>query len=151
VIPFEVEMVWSARQVGVQFHEGRDRTVVHLPAGAEQADPAAGGLPAGPLRRFWLATEERDVAPQVVAEAETAEETFEAVASGLGVTLLAAGNAEIYRRDDVVYRPVTGLSPSELAVIWRTNDDRKAIQVFVDACFQCLCTEPERPASRSGA
>ncbi|GAB2815004.1 LysR family transcriptional regulator [Actinoallomurus bryophytorum] len=96
---------------------------------------------AGPLRRFWLAAEERSAPARIAAEAETAEETFEAVASGLGVALLAAGNAETYRRDDVAFRPVTGLSPSRLAVVWRTNDDRQAIRIFVDACFQCLCTE----------
>ncbi|HEY4020917.1 MAG TPA: LysR family transcriptional regulator [Pseudonocardiaceae bacterium] len=97
---------------------------------------------AGPLRRFWLATDERSVEPRVVAEAETAEETFEAVAAGVGVTLLSAGNAEIYRRDDVICRPVTGLSPSELAVVWRVGDDRPAVQVFINACYQCLCAEP---------
>ena len=57
------------------------------------------------------------------------------------VTLLAAGNAEIYRRDDVICRPVTGLSPSQLAVLWRTGDDRKAIQVFTG--IFCLCVQAE--------
>ncbi|MFB9830670.1 LysR family transcriptional regulator [Actinoallomurus acaciae] len=110
------------------------------------ADEAFIALPAaaGPARRFWLAADERQTAPRIATEAETAEETFEAVASGLGVALLAAGNAEIYRRDDVVCRPVAGLSAGELAVAWRTNDDRQAIRVFVDACFRCLC-EPSRP------
>jgi DNA-binding transcriptional LysR family regulator len=93
---------------------------------------------AGPLRQFWLAAEERQVPPRIAAEAETAEETFEAVASGLGIALLAAGNAEIYRRDDVICRPVTGLSPSQLAVLWRTGDDRKAIQVFTGIFCQCV-------------
>jgi DNA-binding transcriptional LysR family regulator len=97
---------------------------------------------AGPLRRFWLATDERAAEPRVVAEAETAEEAFEAVAAGVGVTLVAAGNAEIYRRDDVVCRPVAGLSPSELAVVWRVGDDRPAVRVFINAYYQCLCTEP---------
>jgi DNA-binding transcriptional LysR family regulator len=110
---------------------------------ADLADEPFIALPAaaGALRRFWLAAGERSGEPRVVAEAETAEETFEAVASGLGVTLLAAGNVEIYRRDDVVCRPVRGLSPSELAVVWRTRDSRDAIRVFVDACFQCLCKD----------
>lgn len=94
---------------------------------------------AGPLRRFWLGTDERRSEPRVVAEADTAEEAFEAVAAGVGVTLLAAGNAEIYRRDDVVCRPVAGLSPSELAIVWRIGDDRRAVRVFLDACYQCLC------------
>jgi DNA-binding transcriptional LysR family regulator len=93
---------------------------------------------AGPLRQFWLAAEERRVPPLIAAEAETAEEAFEAVASGLGVALLAAGNAEIYRRDDVTCRPVTGLSPSELAVLWRAGDDRKAIQVFTGIFCDCV-------------
>jgi DNA-binding transcriptional LysR family regulator len=94
---------------------------------------------AGLLRDFWLATAQRSRPAHVVAEAETAEETFEVVASGLGVALLSEGNATIYRRDDVVCRPVTGLPPSELAVVWRTDDDRPAIRVFVDACVTCLC------------
>jgi DNA-binding transcriptional LysR family regulator len=93
---------------------------------------------AGPLREFWLASGERQGPPRIGAEAETAEETFEAVASGLGVALLAAGNAEIYRRDDVVYRPVTGLSPSRLAVAWRAGDDRKAVQLFTGSFCRCL-------------
>jgi DNA-binding transcriptional LysR family regulator len=93
---------------------------------------------AGPLRQFWLAGDERQSPPRIAAEAETAEETFEAVASGLGIALLAAGNAEIYHREDVVCRPVTDLSPGQLAVLWRTGDDRKAIQVFTGIFCQCV-------------
>jgi DNA-binding transcriptional LysR family regulator len=101
---------------------------------------------AGALREFWLATDHRQGPPLIAAEAATAEETFEAVAAGLGVALLAAGNAEIYRRGDVTFRPVTGLPPSELAVAWRTTDRRPAIQVFVGACAACLCgSEQPRP------
>ncbi|MFI6025704.1 LysR family transcriptional regulator [Amycolatopsis magusensis] len=108
---------------------------------AELADEPFIALPAsaGALRRFWLAVDERETPPRVATEAETAEETFEAVASGLGVVLLAAGNAAIYERDDLVFRPVTGLTPAELAVVWRADDDRRAIKVFVEAFFQCLC------------
>ena len=107
---------------------------------------------AGPLRRFWLAAEERRSPPRIAAEAETAEETFEAVASGLGVALLAAGNAEIYQRDDVVRRPVTGLSPSQLAVLWRAYDDRKPIRVFSGIFCQCVhdgaSLSPQAPAAK---
>jgi hypothetical protein len=42
------------------------------------------------------------------------------------------------QRDDVVCRPVTDLSPSQLAVLWRTGDDRKAVQVFTSIFCQCL-------------
>jgi hypothetical protein len=34
---------------------------------------------------------------------------------------------------------VSGLSPAELAVVWRTADDRPAIRVFVESCARCLC------------
>jgi hypothetical protein len=37
-----------------------------------------------------------------------------------------------------VCRPVTGLSPSQLAVLWRTGDDRTAIQVFTSLFCQCV-------------
>ncbi|MFF1613595.1 LysR family transcriptional regulator [Amycolatopsis sp. NPDC058278] len=94
---------------------------------------------AGPLREFWLGNDRSTVPARVVAEAETAEESLEAVGSGLGVVLLSAGNAQIYERDDIVYRRVTGLPPGELAVVWRAGDERRAVRVFVEACERCLC------------
>jgi DNA-binding transcriptional LysR family regulator len=114
---------------------------------AELSDEPFIALPvqAGALRQFWLADDHRSTPARVAAEAETADETFEAVASGLGVALLSAGNAEIYKRTDVVCRPVSGLSPSELAVVWRTADHRQAVRVFVDAC--CSCTSASASAS----
>ncbi|MBW4717763.1 LysR family transcriptional regulator [Saccharothrix obliqua] len=96
---------------------------------------------AGPLRDFWLAMENRVKPARVVGEASTADETFEAVASGLGVVLVSAGNTEVYQREDVVYRPVTGIAPSTLAVVWRTGDDRAAVEVFVQSCVSCLYPE----------
>jgi hypothetical protein len=56
--------------------------------------------------------------------------------------LLAAGNAEIYRRDDLVHIPVLDLPPAELAVAWRTGDRRTAVRVVADTCFQCAAAGP---------
>jgi DNA-binding transcriptional LysR family regulator len=112
----------------VRFADLHDEPFVALPASA------------GPMRDFWLATDQRTTAPRVAAEASTADESFEAVAAGLGVVLVAAGNAEIYQLDDVVHRPVVDLSPSELAVIWRTDDRRSAVRAVVDTCFRCVTT-----------
>ncbi|HVV07924.1 LysR family transcriptional regulator [Amycolatopsis sp.] len=108
---------------------------------AELADEPFIALPAsaGPAREFWLATRERSHPARVAAEAATAEEAFEAVAAGVGVVLVAAGNAELYRREDVVCRPVSGIGPSRLAVVWRAGDDRKAVGLFAEACVRCLC------------
>lgn len=107
----------------------------------ELADEPFIALPrsAGPLREFWLGNDRRPEPARVVAEAETAEESLEAVGSGLGAVLLSAGNAQIYQRDDIVCRRVTGLPPSELAVVWRAGDERRAVQVFVEACERCFC------------
>jgi DNA-binding transcriptional LysR family regulator len=124
---------WVALPIG---HRLAQRHAVSF---AELADEPFIALPpaAGALREFWLANDHRRAPARIAATAETADEAFEAVASGLGVVLLSAGNAEIYKREDVVCRPVTGLSPSELAVVWRTGDHREAVRVFTDAC--CLC------------
>jgi DNA-binding transcriptional LysR family regulator len=53
---------------------------------------------AGPLRDYWLATEERGERPiRIAAEVSTPDEAFEAVAGGVGVVLLSGGNAAIYK------------------------------------------------------
>jgi DNA-binding transcriptional LysR family regulator len=96
----------------VRFADLHDEPFVALPASA------------GPMRDFWLATDQRTTAPRVAAEASTADVSFEAVAAGLGV----------------VHRPVVDLSPSELAVIWRTDDRRSAVRAVVDTCFRCVTT-----------
>lgn len=102
---------------------------------------------AGPMRDFWLAADERDRPPVIGAEAETAEEAFEAVAAGRAVTLVSAGNAELYLRDDVTARPVTGLSPSRLAIIWRADDRRPVVRVLVEAFIRCLCQDSQAAVS----
>ena len=115
----------AARAV-VPFAELADEPMIALPASA------------GALRAFWLGDDARDRPAHVAAEAETAEETFEAVASGLGAVLLSEGNARIYARDDVEFRPVSGLAPSRLAVVWRAGDEREIIRLFASACTRCL-------------
>ncbi|MER7858795.1 LysR family transcriptional regulator [Amycolatopsis sp. WAC 04197] len=134
------EQRWVAVPPG---HRLASREVIPF---AELIDEPFIALPssAGPLREFWLATASRPRPADVAAEAETVEESYEAVASGLGVALLAAGNVEIYQRNDVVCRPVTGLSPGELAVVWRSPDRRDAVRVFVNACIGCFCGDSSR-------
>jgi len=114
-----------AARLTVPFTELADEPFIALPAAA------------GRLRDFWLAADQRQTPARIATEAETAEETFEAVAAGLGVVLLSAGNAESYQREDVVARPVAGLPPSELAVVWRADDRRPAVRLFADACCAC--------------
>jgi DNA-binding transcriptional LysR family regulator len=92
--------------------------------------PAAGGL-----RDLWVAADQwpADRTPRVIAEAANADETFELIAAGVGVALLSAGNARIYRRPGVRAVAVTELPPSELAVARRRDDSRHAVRDFVPA------------------
>jgi DNA-binding transcriptional LysR family regulator len=113
-----------ASEISVDFNDLAGEPFIALPRSA------------GVLRDFWLASDQRTSPVHVAAEVTTPEETFEAVASGIGVVLLSAGNATIYKRDGVVFRPVGGLSPSELAVVWRTGDQRPAVRLFIDACVR---------------
>ncbi len=71
---------------------------------------------------------------RVAGEVRNTDETFEAVGNCLGVVLLAAGNASIYQRPDVVTVAVSGLSPAQLAVVWRRSDTRAPVHDFIDAC-----------------
>ncbi|MER6946670.1 LysR family transcriptional regulator [Nonomuraea sp. NPDC000554] len=113
-----------AAMAEVPFEELRDEPFIALPASA------------GPLRDFWLARDARDGEPVVGVTANTPEEVFEAVTSGLGVVLVAEGNAALYKRPGMVYRPVRDLPPGELAIAWRKDDKSPQVRVFIDAIRQ---------------
>jgi DNA-binding transcriptional LysR family regulator len=89
----------------------------------------------GQLRDYWLAVDHRPRGSRVRigAEARNADETFELIAAGVGIVLLAAGNALIYDRPGIVCRPVHGLSPSQLAIARRHDDRRIPVRDFINA------------------
>jgi DNA-binding transcriptional LysR family regulator len=91
---------------------------------------------AGPLRDYWLALEERGGRPpRIGAEIAGTEETYEALVAGLGVCLVAAGNAPLVTLGGVVTRPVRGLSPSRYALAWRREDaGRPLVRAYAEAC-----------------
>jgi DNA-binding transcriptional LysR family regulator len=116
-----------AERAELQLSELLDEPFVALP-------PAAGAL-----RDYWLAVDERDGHPvRIGAQAETPDETFEAVAAEQGVALLSAGNAELYARPGIITRPVIDLSPAELAVVWRADDERPIIREFTRSAQQVV-------------
>jgi DNA-binding transcriptional LysR family regulator len=90
---------------------------------------------AGPLRDYWLALDERNGHPvRIGAEINDTEETYEAVASGIGVCLLAAGNAPIFARGAITMLPVHDLSPSELVLAWNERHCPPLLEMFVTTC-----------------
>lgn len=89
---------------------------------------------AGPLRDYWLALDARENhPPRLGGVVASAEETHEAVANGQGVALLATGNASLVVRDEVIAVPVRGISPSQLAVAARRDDQRPLVLAYLSA------------------
>jgi hypothetical protein len=63
----------------------------------------------------------------------TPDETFEAVATGQAVVLLAEVNTTVYARPGIVFRPVVDPDPCRLAVAWRRGERRRVVRDFVRA------------------
>jgi DNA-binding transcriptional LysR family regulator len=128
-----------ARRRGVQLADLLEEPFVALPPEA------------GVLRDHWLAIEDRGAHPvRIGAEARTADEAFEAVATGRCVVLLAEGNAGVYARPGIVCRPVLGVRPSHLAVAWRRDDRRPAVREFVAAAAEVAAESEGRAAVEAG-
>jgi DNA-binding transcriptional LysR family regulator len=122
-----------ASRRSVRFADLRDESFLALP------------LRAGPARDFWLGVGAHGAdPPTVAAEVRTADETFEAVANHIGIVLLAAGNARLYRRPGVVTRPVRGLPDAQLLVAWRADDRRQVVHEFVEAMAAAAGSPPSR-------
>ncbi|WP_432127645.1 LysR substrate-binding domain-containing protein [Streptomyces sp. bgisy082] len=76
----------------------------------------AAGAETGAWREHWLAAEERDGHPvRVGAVTSRPDEWLGAVASGC-VALAPASVARFYAHPDVVFRPVHGVSPSQVGL-----------------------------------
>ncbi|MEV6291204.1 LysR family transcriptional regulator [Streptomyces sp. NPDC051896] len=91
---------------------------------------------AGRLRDHWLALDARaGRPPRIGAEVSGAEETYEALVAGLGLCLLAEGNAPLLTRGGVTTRPVRGIGPSRYVLAWRRQDgSRSLVRAYAEAC-----------------
>ncbi|MEU3896190.1 LysR family transcriptional regulator [Streptomyces sp. NPDC045251] len=98
----------------------------------------------GPWREYWLAADERDGHPaRVGAVTEHPDDWLTAIANGYGVALAPESAARFYTRPGVVYRPVTGIGPSEVAVAWApAADDDPVVQDFVRCCREAHSARP---------
>lgn len=91
---------------------------------------------AGALRDHWLALDARGGRPpRVGAEIAGTEETYEALVAGLGVCLVAQGNAPLITLGGVTTRPVRGIGPTRYALAWRREDGGRAlVRGYAEAC-----------------
>ncbi|MGW2647369.1 LysR family transcriptional regulator [Streptomyces sp. NPDC001393] len=91
----------------------------------------------GAWRDHWLAADEREGRPvRVGAVTEQPDDWLSAIANGYGIALAPESAARFYSRPGVVYRPVTGVSPTRVGVAWAPADDRNpVVQDFVRCCL----------------
>ena len=59
------------------------------------------------------------------------QEAIETVAAGIGVVIVPASVARLFRRKDVVTRPVTDLDPTRVGLAWLVQRDGEDVQAFV--------------------
>lgn len=117
----------SAREEEIEFASILDEPFLALPPDA------------GAARDYWLATEARGGRQAVIgAEIASTDETREALLAGLGICLVAAGNVPLFRHDDLIAIPATGVRPAELVLAWRRGDDRRLLRALV-AATRAVC------------
>ncbi|MEV5344960.1 LysR family transcriptional regulator [Streptomyces achromogenes] len=97
----------------------------------------------GRWRDHWLATDEREGHPvRIGAVTDQPDDWLSAIANGYGIALAPASAARFYARPGVTYRPVTGVSPSRVAVAWAAaHDADPVVQDFVRCCLDGPWTE----------
>jgi DNA-binding transcriptional LysR family regulator len=99
----------------------------------------------GRWREYWLAADERDGHPvRVGAVTEHPDDWLTAIANGYGIALAPESAARFYTRPGVVYRPLTGVGPSRVAVAWApADDDTPVVQDFVRCCRDAHTDRPD--------
>ena len=97
------------------------------------AAPSESGL----WRDYWLATGERQGHPiRIGAVTDQPDAFLTAIANGGGIALVPESAARYYARPGITYRPVTGVSPSQVCVAWQpANDTNPVVQDFVRCCL----------------
>ncbi|GCD94649.1 LysR family transcriptional regulator [Embleya hyalina] len=103
------------------YYAGRD--------GAEAGDGDPGSAPADPPEGPLVAS---------------VEQLLEVVALGQAVAFLSLSTTERHRRPDIVYRPVTGLSPSAVMVAWPETSRSAAVAAFVRAAHDVAAHHRDR-------
>ncbi|TCO52325.1 LysR family transcriptional regulator [Actinocrispum wychmicini] len=94
-------------------------------------------------RDQWLAADERDGHPvRIGATTDQPYDWLEAIANGYGVALAPESAARFYARPGITYRPVTGVSPSQVGIAWPpAADANPVVRDFVRCCLETVNPE----------
>jgi DNA-binding transcriptional LysR family regulator len=88
-------------------------------------------------RDYWLAADERQGHPvRIGYVTDQPDAWLTAIANGDGIALAPESAARYYARPGIIYRPVTGVTPSQVGVAWPpANDTNPVVQDFVRCCL----------------
>ncbi|MGV9263933.1 LysR family transcriptional regulator [Kitasatospora sp. NPDC003701] len=113
-----------AAQDVIEFGELLDEPFVAIP------------LEAGQWRDYWLAVRERGGRPvRIGAVAHNSDEWLAAVVCGQGIGFAPEAMSRLAAREDVAYRPVRGLPPSQVGLYWpKGRELTPAMAAFVRSC-----------------
>lgn len=91
----------------------------------------------GLWRDYHLATAERRGHPvRIGAITDQPDSYLTAIANGDGIALVPESASRYYARPGIAYRPVTGVSASQVGVAWPpSNDTNPVVQDFVRCCL----------------
>jgi DNA-binding transcriptional LysR family regulator len=88
-------------------------------------------------RDYWLATDEREGAePRIGAVTDTPDDWLSAIANGYGIALAPESAARFYARPGITYRPVVGVTSTQVGVAW-ADDTNPVVRDFVKCCVSC--------------
>jgi DNA-binding transcriptional LysR family regulator len=122
----------------IEFRELWDEPFVAAPAST------------GAWRDWWLATEERAGHPVrigAVTDTGQPDDWLTSIANGDGVALAPESASRYYTRPGITYRPLTGVSPSQVGVVWPpAADSNPVVQDFVRCCL--TTTSPQAPGAQ---
>lgn len=98
-------------------------------------------------RDYWMATSHRGGRPpKLAAQFRGLDGLLEAVRAGLGLNLIRERIVDTLGPDSgVVYRPVKGLEPADVALAWLEGNDSDLVAEVVRAAREAFGIEPEAP------
>jgi DNA-binding transcriptional LysR family regulator len=95
---------------------------------------------------FWLAPF-RDARKQFDVFAESVDESMNFVIRGLAVYCVPESVKRFYGRPDVVFRPLLGVAPARIALVWHRRSQNAAVGSFVEVTRNVLRSEPQPAVS----
>ncbi|MDA1360728.1 LysR family transcriptional regulator [Glycomyces luteolus] len=96
-----------AQQETLRFEDLLDEPVIAAPGAT------------GAFRDHWIGAEARGGRPvKIGAVTEHPDDWLTAIANGDGIALAPESAARYYARPDIAYRPLTGITPSTVALVW---------------------------------